>query len=401
MARSKEKSVVALKLIYTLGIVIVYLIGRNVPLYGVDYAAYQDIVIDTQTIFSQAINGDLSRYSIFSLGFSAYICASMLGQLFRSGRRGNGKSKTSAKRSNQKILFLTLVIGVVQSILRSMELIYKVRNEDLLVTLVVVIVEMIAGMFLLLWLSDRNQKYGIGGRSALIFINVIDGLLATLRTIEDYQELVVPLIISGIVLIIVLIMENTEKRMPLQRISIHNVHADKNYLAIKLNPVGIMPIMFATAAFMIPRFFVSMLASIFQDNAVVFWLNDNMSLTRPLGIGVYVFILFFLTISFAMIMISPGELTEKFLKSGDSLRDIRAGKMTKRYLTFSVLAISILSSLVMSICVGLPMVLQIRGGMSQTLSVIPSSLMILTGIWSSLYQEFVALRKYDSYKSFI
>ena len=59
------------------------------------------------------------------------------------------------------------------------------------------------------------------------------------------RELFIPLVLSAMLIIVTLVMEGGEKRIPMQRISIHNIYADKNYLAIKLNPVGIMPVMFA------------------------------------------------------------------------------------------------------------------------------------------------------------
>ena len=126
-----------------------------------------------------------------------------------------------------------------------------------------------------------------------------------------------------------------------------------------------------------------------------------MTLTKSLGIGIYIVILFVLTILFAFVMVNPEELSEHLQKSGDSIRGIRAGKETRRYLRKNLIQFSLLSSLVMSFCVGLPMWLQVRGGLSPALSVLPSSVMIATGIWSGLYQEFTALKKFDSYKSFI
>lgn len=399
--KEKKRSVVGEKILYTIGIVLAYLVGRKLPLYGVDCSAYALQRIDAQVILQQAINGDLTQTSIFSLGFSPYIAASMLKQFLFAGQNNKQKAKVSPRKANYAMLFCMMLIAMMQAVLRVHGLAYQADGQEVIWNKMICVVEMIAGMLILIWLSDRNQKYGIGGRSALIFVNIIDGLLASFATVENSRELVVPLLISLVVLMIFLFMENTEKHIPLQRISIHNIHADKNYLAIKCNPVGIMPVMFATAAFMFPRFVCSLLAAIMPDNAAILWCNENMILTRPLGIVVYILVLFLLTIAFGFVMVNPSDLSEHFLKNGDTILGMHAGKETRRYLTRNLLMFSLLSSLVMSICVGLPMVLQARGGMSQSLAVIPSSVMIATGIWSSLYQEFAALKKYDSYESFI
>ena len=207
--KETKRSVVGEKLLYTVGIALIYLIGRKLPLYGVDYSVYVDRTIDAQVIFQQAINGDLTQTSIFSLGFSPYIAASMLKQFLFAGQRNKKKAKTSPRKANDVMLFCMMLIAMIQVVLRVHGLAYQADGQELIWTKMICAVEMIVGMLILVWLSDRNQKYGIGGRSALIFVNIIDGLLVALGTVENSRELVVPLLISLVVLMIFLFMENT------------------------------------------------------------------------------------------------------------------------------------------------------------------------------------------------
>ncbi len=196
-------------------------------------------------------------------------------------------------------------------------------------------------------------------------------------------------------------MENTEKRIPVQRISIHNIYADKNYLAIKMNPIGVMPVMFSTACFMLPQFIVLLLALLFPEHSGILWWQQNMVLSRPLGAVVYILVLYALTIVFSMVFIGPGDLTEQFLKSGDSILNLHAGRDTKRYLSREVFRISFFSATVMGICLGAPLALQMRGGIDSTLVMLPSSFMMLSGIFCNLYQEFIVIRNFDAYRPFI
>ena len=71
----------------------------------------------------------------------------------------------------------------------------------------------------------RNKKYGIGGQSALIFVNILDGIITTLKG-NQMLDLLIPVGISIVVMMIVVFMENSEFRIPVQRISIHNIYAD-------------------------------------------------------------------------------------------------------------------------------------------------------------------------------
>jgi preprotein translocase subunit SecY len=260
--------------------------------------------------------------------------------------------------------------------------------------------EMIAGAFLILWLSERNKRFGIGGQTALILVNILDGLMSTLQG-HTIRELAVPLAVSFGIMILVIFMENTEKRIPVQRISIHNIYADKNYVAIKMNPIGVMPVMFTSAFFMVPQLLIKLFEMLLPDNPIVIYFSENMVLTKPMGIITYIVILYILTIGFSMVFINPAEMTEQFLKSGDSILNLHSGRDTKRYLTRQILIISLISATVMSGCIAVPMYLQMKEIIDSSLAMLPTSVMILTGIWSNLYQEIAAVRDYDAYVNFI
>lgn len=295
---------------------------------------------------------------------------------------------------------LTILFASVQALLRIQELPYYLKGNMLLFARAVSFLEMVTGAVLILWIADRNRKYGFGGQTILIYVNVLDGIAGKLSR-YNMTDLIIPLLIAVIVIWIVLMMENTEKRIPVQRISIHNIYADKNYLAIKLNTVGAMPVMFSTAFFMLPQMFATVLAWLFPENDRIVWWRDNLILNRPLGIAAYILILYLLTIGFAVVMINPGEIAQQFLKGGDSIPNIHAGRDTRRYLTRELCRISFCSATVMSICLGVSMYLQSKGQTDHMLAMFPASAMILTSIWSSLYQEFLAVKSLDAYEPFI
>ena len=202
--------------------------------------------------------------------------------------------------------------------------------------------------------------------------------------------------ISAVMMFIMLIMENTEKRIPVQRISIHNIYADKNYMAIKLNPAGMMPMMFATAVFMLPKLIVSLLISFYPHHQGILWWQENLSLTKPFGILIYIVCEYLLTILFAMLMLNPKDISERFLKSGDSIVDLHAGRDTRRYLRGVVWRLSLIGATVMGGCIVTPMLLQAYGGMDSTLAALPTSMMMLIGFSCNMYRECVTYRNYDS-----
>jgi preprotein translocase subunit SecY len=202
-------------------------------------------------------------------------------------------------------------------------------------------------------------------------------------------------------MVLLIVMETSEIRIPLQRISIHNIYADRNYLAFKLNPIGVMPVMFSSAFFMLPQIVLAGLIYLFPENLVLQLVKEQMTLTKPLGIATYILILYILTIGFSMVFINPSDLTEQFLKSGDSILGLHPGRDTKRYLIKVLLGLSFGSATIMALCLGVPMCLQMWDKMDNTLAMLPSSVMILTGIWCNLYQEIVSIKNMDAYQPFL
>lgn len=401
MAQSeKNGSILKYKLLYTGLILLIYVIGRCIPLYGIDLSARTGAVMNAEELLMQTIGGDTYRSSVLALGISPYMISSLLVQIVVACRDSDARAKMSPRKTNRITLVMTLFLAVFQALVRVQQLKFSISGAGLLLAEITAVAEMVAGAMLILWLSDRNKRYGIGGQTALIYVNILDGIMASLSR-NKREDLILPLVISSVMMMVVIVMENTEKRIPLQRISIHNIYADKNYLAIKLNPVGVMPVMFSTAFFTIPRLIVSALALFFPNHLGVQWWQDNLSLTRLPGILVYLMILFLLTVGFSLIFIAPKDMTEQFLKSGDSILNLHAGRDTRRYLTREVCLFGVLSASVMGACLGTALILQMQGMIDSTLGMLPSSVMMLTGIWCNLYREVITVRSYDAYRPFL
>ena len=400
MQFGRKDSILKYKLLYTALVLFIYLLGKNLPLYGIDLSAYANQTLDTATLLIQAISGDVYRRSVFALGISPYMMASILVQMVVAFRSADAKARISPKKKNYIMLELTLIFALFQAVLQVRNLSFAVTGQRLMLAQAVSVVEMIAGAMIILWLSEQNKKYGVGGQTALIFVNILEGIVAIL-TKGSMESLVIPLLISLIVIMLMVILENAEKRIPVQRISIHNIYADKNYLAIKLNPIGVMPVMFSTAFFMLPQLLVTGLAWLFPGQKTIIWWQENLVLTKPLGVIVYIVILYALTIGFSRVFLNPTETTEQFLKSGDSLAGIHAGRDTKRYLSRNITRISLFSATALSLCLSVPMVMQLNGYMDNSLSALPTSIMMLTGIWSNLYREVLSIRDMDAYEPFI
>ena len=400
MKKKAKEHILLYKILYSLMIMFVYMIGRNIPLYGVDVEAYRDVDINAQSIIIQAVSGDMKNCSIFILGLWPYMLASMLIVLVVAIATLDKTRRISPKKVNIWTVTLMLIIGILQAYERVQNYIYKVDGTALIQAKAIVFVELIAGMLIVVYLGDRATKYGICGKTSVFLVNIVDGMM-TMLVGQPFRKLWLIIVIGIIEIAVMLVLENTEKRIAVQRVSIHNIHADKNYIAYKMNPVGVTPMMFASAAFILPQSVFGLLNKMFPESGTIEWIYHRMNLTSVLGVWVYIAIIVILTIAFSFIMLTPGKTAEDLLKSGDSILGVYAGRETKRYLQGCVLSFSLISSVVIGICVGVPLFLQFGGYINSKLAMFPCSIMMFTGIWISFGREAEVYRNMDRYEPFI
>lgn len=396
----QKENLLLYKILFMIFTLLVYLLGKGIPLYMVDVAAYTGQNIGTEALLLQAIRGDRYQYSIFALGISPFMISSILMQLWNAFKSSEAKARISPRKMNRKMIVTTLFICGVMAIVQVPKLHFRVEESMLLPVQIISGIEMIAGGMLIIWLSDRNKKYGIGGQSPLIFINLFDSFCSNLKG-NEWKSMSLALLLVFFAVVVMAVMESVEKRIPLQRVSIHNIYADKNYLAIKMNPIGVMPAMFSMAVFTLMQMLTELLGWLFKENVTYLWWKENMVLTKPLGIFIYVLGLYALSLCFSRVFINPKETTEQFLKSGDSIQNIHAGKDTKRYLSRTINGLAFFSATMMAICLAVPLVLQMYGKLTGTLAALPSSAMMLVGIVINLYREVIAVRHLEGYRPFI
>lgn len=400
MKEEKKEKILVYKIFYTVMVLMIYMIGRSIALYGIDVNAYRDVRVDAQTMFIQNVTGDFTNCSLFILGVWPYMWGSMLMIVYVAIKSIDKTNRISQKRMNIVTYELTMLIALIQAYQKSKEYVYAVPENFIVLAQLVVIIQMLAGMLLVLWLCERCQKYGIGGRMGIFLVNITEGVL-TMFSGHDLSELVLPVCLGIIGIPVMVLLETTEKRIPVQRVSIHNIHADKNYISYKLNPVGVMPIMFTSVFFMLPQLIVKLLVGFYPENPYFRYINENMILTRPVGVVTYLIVQSLLVIGFSFLMLNPSRMAEGLLKSGDSIQDIYAGRPTKKYLVGTVFRLSLFSSLVLAVCMGVPLFLQFTTNLDSSLAMLPCSIMMLTGLWIMFGREAIVYKHMEDYRPLI
>lgn len=393
----KEKThLVRNRCLFSIVIIVIYFIFHRIPLNGIDMSAYDNLGLDLGAVLSLAVNGSNKQCYVMSLGISPYITASLVISILFAMRSKEARARTSPKAMNYWITALTFIVTLIQSVFYALNLKYVDRN---VMSVLLVIFELMAGASIAQYLLMKNKKYGVGGFAPIIMVNMTETLIGTLMK-SSIDALRIPLGISFVMVVIMIFMEMHEKKIPLQRVSVHNVHADKNYLAIKYNPVGFMALMFGSAIFMIPQLVVALIHH-YHKSEIVNFLYKNLNMSTVFGMRVYVVMLFLFTVLLSLLFVNPKDLSDDLLQGGDCIENIPAGKPTRRYIRKWVLFFSCLSGLIMCGCLSLCMYLQYKGIVDASVAMLPTTFMLLSGFICSIYLEIRAYRDFDSYKPFI
>lgn len=390
------------RVVCTLFVLIIYLLGRNIVLYGVDVSSIQAQHTSTQDFVISMLSGDRYMSSFFALGITPYITASMLLLIVFVFFPNDVKKRISQQKIGMITMIIAGILSVIYACVRSSELEYVKDNPyfDSFGLRLITIISLTIGAFIIIGLMQLNKEHGIGQQLPIILFNIIDGLYTTIvgNVTSIHYELI---LICLEVVVITIIMEYVEVKIPIQRVSIDNIYADKSYIAFKLNPIGVMPVMFSTSIFLLIKYIIQFLGEVFPNAESLAWLNIHMNMNEVTGVWIYLFIILLFTIFFSFIMLSPDDLARNLQRAGDSIVNVYAGKVTLRYFRFVIFILSLLSGFVMACCMGISFFLAINTNLNQQVAMLPSSLMMLVSMFSNLLNEINGYRKFDSYRFFL
>ena len=195
---------------------LVYMVGRNIPLYGIDIDAYSNVNVDAQSILLQAISGDMKNCSIFIIGLWPYMLASMLAILIVAIMSLDNTRKLSPKKINIWTVTIMMIIAAVQAYHKTQTLMYRVSGDELIWNKIIVFIQLIAGMLIVVYMCDRATKYGIGGKVSVFMVNIVSGMM-TMFTGKPLEKLALPVAIGVAEIAVMIVLETTEKRIAVQR----------------------------------------------------------------------------------------------------------------------------------------------------------------------------------------
>ncbi|WP_406614283.1 preprotein translocase subunit SecY [Mycoplasma corogypsi] len=406
------------KFVYTCVLLIIFVIGTTITLPFV--RTLQSNFANNQ--FLNTLNlvggGGLRQFSIFSLGISPFINASLImmilqTKIFKPIYKLSQSGPAGRRKINIITRFVTLIIAVPQAIFFTKGLSSGVNffiqidpgNSGIshnTLTFFVLPLFLIMGTLFAIFISEQITNHGIGnGTSLLIFTGIASRLPFQFKDaylfVQGSDKLVSTVnffiyVISFIlVLIVVAIVYAAERHVPIQQVGVGRAKKIKDIgkLPIKLNPGGIMPIIFAMMVLSLPTMVTNLLP---KPTFGTLWVQRNLQFTQPLGFSLLVVITFVFALIMGIQQSKIDKVAEDFIKNSTFVPGVRPGEETQDYLISIVLRLSFFSSFYLVLLGGMQFI-EIMLGVQQSIAFGGTSLMILVSVSLETFGQIQARSK--------
>jgi len=412
------------KILITLGFIVIYRLGAHVVLPGLDPTKLENLRSQSQEGIMSIINmfsgGAFANASVFALGIMPYISASIVVQLLGMAipyfQKLQKEGESGRRKMNQITRYLTILILFIQAPAYLANLHYQLPPEAFIVqglwgfTIPAVFI-LTTGTIFVMWLGERITERGIGnGISLLIMI----GIIARFPSAISYEfgarlaatggqlvAFVAEIIILFLVFVFGIALIQATRQIPVQypkRIIGNKQYGGvRQYLPLKVNAAGVMPIIFAQALMFIPIMFAGFKTESLSrigaalSNPTGFWYNF---------LEASMIVLF--TYLYTAVIINPTQISEDLKKNGGFIPGIKAGKQTAEYIDSVMSKITLPGSILLAIIAILP-AFAMMAGVTRSFAYFygGTSLLILVGVILDTLQQIETHMMMHHYDGFI
>ncbi len=405
------------RILYVVGVLMVYRIGSYVTMPGVDASQLTQQAGDASSLlglFDLFVGGAFTRAGVFALGIMPYITAAIIIQLMGAAvpyfQKLQREGEEGRRKINRITRYGTIGITAVQSIGFAINLMATspnaivVSNTAFIFTSVIVLT---AGTAFVMWLGERITDRGIGnGISLLIMIGIIAALPTNFmnEVTTTANAIIIIIELAGLILVIascVLLTQGTRK-IPVQyakRVVGRKVYGGTTqYLPLRVNAAGVMPIIFAQSIMFIP----STIGTFFPENETVqfltAWSADFTGITYSI---IFFFICIFFTFFYTAIAINPKEMADTMKRQGGFIPGVRPGKQTVEFIDNILTKITLPGSIFLSFVAIMPAIIA-RMGVTPGFALFygGTSLLIIVGVALDTLQQIeshLMMRHYDGF----
>ncbi len=368
------------RILFVVGMLIVYRIGAHIPVPGIDAQVLAQFFNDSKNsllgLFDMFSGGALSRLTVFALGIMPYISAAIIMQLLQvvSPRLEQLKKEGESGRRQitQYTRYGTVFLAIFQAIGMSIGLeSFSVGGLPVVIDggldfRIVTVITLVSGTVFLMWIGERITERGIGnGISLIIYAGIVAGLPSAIGgTLElastgEYNAIGVLALFAMALAVTYAVVwfERAQRRIPVQyakrQVGNKVFGGQSSFLPLKINTAGVIPPIFASSLILLPATF----ATFTKDAEGFEWIGDAAALMAP-GQALYLlafsFLVAFFCFFYTAIVFNPKETADNLKKAGGFIPGIRPGQNTAKYVDAVLTRITVVGAIYVTLVCLLP-----------------------------------------------
>lgn len=387
------------KILFTLTVLFIFKLGTTITVPGTK-AIVQDLGF--LELMNAMSGGALQQFSIFALGVSPYINASIIMQLLQmdiipyfSDLKNQGP--TGRRKLNQISRYLGIGLAFIQGYIFSFA--FYGANAGVLEYLKIALI-LTAGTSLVLWLGDQITQKGIGnGVSLIIMAGILSSLpnmfitafkmfvsfKTTQTTIVGLLMYLIFIIVYLLIVIGIIFVQEAERRIPIQYANrtTSAYGGQQTYMPLKLNSAGVIPVIFASVLISVP----TTIANFANKPGMKAFIEKYINYDTVTGFILYMILIFFFAYFYTFMQMNPEELSSNLNKNGGYIPGIKPGKETTKYIKQIISRITIVGSLFLMALAAMPIVFSKLSGLPSSISIGGTGLLIVVGVALETYNQ--------------
>lgn len=388
------------KIYFTFLCLFVFKLGTTIVVPGIDKNSLGTNSLGFLELMNLMGGGALEQFSIFALGVTPYITASIVMQLLQAtelipyltdlaNQGGTGRNKL-----NKITRYVGIAFAFVQGYMFSFAFVKNGSPTDYMQFALI----LTAGTSLLLWIGDQITQKGVGnGISLIIMAGIIANLPNMFMTAWDtfVTGSTTQAIALGVtkfslftllyiaIIIGVVYVESAERRIPIQYTNKTISGSKQSYVPFKLNSSGVMPVIFASALMSIPSIF----STFIKNEGFQLFVNKYLTTSTTTGFIIYIVSIFLFSYFYAFYTIKPKEMAENVNKNGGFIPGIRPGEETVNYVSAILKRITTVGAAALAFIAALPIIFGALTDLPSSMRIGGTGLIIVVGVALETYKS--------------
>ena len=370
---SKKNKDLRKRIYFTLLVLTIYVIGISIEVPGTQQITKNLGFLELLNVMG---GGALKNFSIFALGVSPYITASIIIQLLQMdiipyfselGKQG----ATGQQKLNQITRYVGILFAFVQGY--AMSIAFLGSSMGTIGYLKVALI-MTAGTAFLLWLPSMMKT---------AFNSLIPNGLAYSTALE-IGSFVLFLLVYLLIIVGVVWMEGAERRISIQYANKSTANLGKQtFMPIKINSAGVIPVIFASSLLGIPATIAQFINKGDFTNFVDKYLNYN----QPVGFILFVVLIFFFAYFYTFVQMKPDNMAKNLQNNGGYIPGIRPGEATKKYFTSVLARLTVVGAFALTLLAVLPILVNMFTPLPSSVQLGGTGLLIVVGVAIETYKQ--------------